>query len=245
MIYAHALNAQFFHLSAVSAGKDDIRKIIAADAGGKPKLLFLDEIHRFNKAQQDFLLPYVERGEVTLVGATTENPSFEVIPALLSRCRVFILNELTPEDIKKITARAAAALGVSVDAKSDEFLVNVANGDGRQVVTILENTVRLYGNVTVDTLTKTLQSKNFRYDRAGEEHYNTISAFIKSSARATPMPRCTTWRAWLRLAKIQSSLRGAWLCLRQKTLALPSRPRSWSPTRSSRRAKPLATQSAL
>jgi putative ATPase len=142
--------------------------------------LFLDEIHRFNKAQQDFLLPYVERGEVTLVGATTENPSFEVIPALLSRCRVFVLNELTAEDVKKITARAAGALGVSIDAQSDEFLVNIANGDGRQVVTVLENTVRLYKDVTVATLTKTLQSKQLRFDKGGEEHYNTTSAFIKS-----------------------------------------------------------------
>ena len=180
MIYAHALNAEFFHLSAVSASKDDIRKIVSADSSGKPKLLFLDEIHRFNKAQQDFLLPFVERGEITLVGATTENPSFEVIPALLSRCRVFILNELTEDDIKKIIARAAKALSIAVDAQAEEFLVNVANGDARQVITILENTVRLYGDVSVETLTKTLQSKQLRFDKGGEEHYNTISAFIKS-----------------------------------------------------------------
>src|SRR5665213_1673162 len=101
-IYAHALDAALFELSAVSAGKDDIRKIIQADAGRKDKVLFLDEIHRFNKAQQDFLLPYVESGELTLIGATTENPSFEVIPALLSRCRVFVLQELRQEDIGKI-----------------------------------------------------------------------------------------------------------------------------------------------
>src|SRR3990167_1113920 len=93
-IYAKKLDAEFFELSAVSAGKDDIRKIVAENTGDKPKILFLDEIHRFNKAQQDYLLPFVETGELTLIGATTENPSFEVISPLLSRCRVFVLNEL-------------------------------------------------------------------------------------------------------------------------------------------------------
>src|SRR3989344_1920657 len=91
-IYANSLDAKLYELSAVSAGKADIKTIIADDAGEHPKLLFLDEIHRFNKAQQDFLLPYVETGELSLIGATTENPSFEVISALLSRCRVFVLN---------------------------------------------------------------------------------------------------------------------------------------------------------
>src|SRR6185369_9102722 len=101
-IYASEVGADFFELSAVSAGKDDLRKIIERGNTLQPKLLFLDEIHRFNKAQQDFLLPYVERGELTLVGATTENPSFEVIPALLSRARVFVLNELTSDNVAQI-----------------------------------------------------------------------------------------------------------------------------------------------
>src|ERR1700742_1031291 len=114
-IYARALDAELHELSAVSAGKDDIRKIVesgrAARGQGsliaqKPKLLFLDEIHRFNKAQQDFLLPYVESGELTLIGATTENPSFEVISALLSRARVFVLEALSEADLRKIIARA-------------------------------------------------------------------------------------------------------------------------------------------
>src|ERR1700712_1357736 len=99
-IYANAINADFHELSAVSAGKDDIRKIINTPSiDNRPRVLFLDEIHRFNKAQQDFLLPYVENGELILIGATTENPSFEVIPALLSRLRVFVLEEFSAEDM--------------------------------------------------------------------------------------------------------------------------------------------------
>src|SRR5436853_2392249 len=102
-IYANAINAHFYELSAVSAGKDDIRKIIKTTAiDGRPRVLFLDEIHRFNKAQQDYLLPFVESGELVLIGATTENPSFEIIPALLSRLRVFVLEELTPDDMASI-----------------------------------------------------------------------------------------------------------------------------------------------
>ena len=101
-IYANAIHARFYELSAVSAGKEDIRKIVKQEREENPRVLFLDEIHRFNKAQQDFLLPYVESGELVLVGATTENPSFEIIPALLSRLRVFILKELSPEEMQKI-----------------------------------------------------------------------------------------------------------------------------------------------
>src|SRR6187397_1641396 len=101
-IYANAINAEFYELSAVSAGKEDIRRIIKTPSiDGRPRVLFLDEIHRFNKAQQDFLLPFVESGELVLIGATTENPSFEIIPALLSRLRVFILEELSPGDMSK------------------------------------------------------------------------------------------------------------------------------------------------
>jgi len=102
-IYANCLNAKLYELSAVSAGKADIKKIINEDSSGISKVLFLDEIHRFNKSQQDFLLPFVEKGEITLIGATTENPSFEVIPALLSRCRVFVLNELSDENMTAIS----------------------------------------------------------------------------------------------------------------------------------------------
>jgi putative ATPase len=175
-IYANEIGADFFELSAVSASKDDIKKIISLGNTLKPKLLFLDEIHRFNKAQQDFLLPYVERGELTLVGATTENPSFEVIPALLSRARVFVLNELSAKNMQEIIDRT----GMAVDKKAREWLTNMANGDARQMLAMLENTEKLYGAITIDNLTNTLQSAFLRYDKKGEEHYNTISAFIKS-----------------------------------------------------------------
>jgi len=181
-IYAKSLKAKLYELSAVSAGKADIRKIINEDSQDVPKVLFLDEIHRFNKAQQDFLLPYVERGEITLIGATTENPSFEVIPPLLSRCRVFVLNELSDENMKAIIKR----IGFKIDKKSEEWLVNMANGDARQAITMLENTQELYKKITVENLKNVLQSKFLRYDKVGEEHYNTISAFIKSMRASQP-----------------------------------------------------------
>lgn len=175
-IYTHALEADLFELSAVSAGKADIRKIIEKSDGYKPKILFLDEIHRFNKAQQDFLLPYVEGGEITLIGATTENPSFEIIPALLSRCRVFVLEELSSKDMGEIIKKT----GFALDVKSRDWIIAVSGGDARQAISLLENTDKLYGKITLETLKNTLQSKILRYDKKGEEHYNTISAFIKS-----------------------------------------------------------------
>ncbi len=175
-IYARSLNAQLYELSAVSAGKDDIRQIIEEGSLGKPKVLFLDEIHRFNKAQQDFLLPYVERGNITLIGATTENPSFEVISALLSRCRVFVLQELKDTEMKEIVTRAYPA--ITSDAIA--WLIRMAQGDARQAITTIENAFQLYKEVTVKSLTDSLQSAFIRYDKKGEEHYNIISAFIKS-----------------------------------------------------------------
>lgn len=221
-IYANAINAEFYELSAVSAGKEDIRKIVAGKAevekrrkGGtekvettgelfnigsdgsessnvesqspkteteRPKVLFLDEIHRFNKAQQDLLLPYVESGELILIGATTENPSFEVIPALLSRLRVFVLEELSPEDMAVIIGRT----GYQLDNEARDWLIEMANGDARQAITMLENTAQLYDKITIDTLKETLQAKFLRYDKKGEEHYNVISAFIKSMRASKP-----------------------------------------------------------
>lgn len=175
-IYAQNLDANLYELSAVSAGKADIRKIIAETTNSFPKVLFLDEIHRFNKSQQDFLLPYVEKGEITLIGATTENPSFEIIPALLSRCRVFVLNELSDEDMKGIIKRT----NLKMNQEAEEWLVRMANGDARQAITMLENTNKFYQEITINSLKNALQSKFLRYDKAGEEHYNTISAFIKS-----------------------------------------------------------------
>ena len=175
-IYAHALDAELFELSAVSAGKDDIRKIVEADAGGRDKVLFLDEIHRFNKAQQDFLLPYVESGELTLIGATTENPSFEIISALLSRCRVFVLEPLSEEALRAIVRRTK----MKVRKDAFDWLMGYASGDARKALGMMEGAQSLYGEVTVESLTKALESPHLRYDKKGEEHYDTISAFIKS-----------------------------------------------------------------
>ncbi len=221
-IYANAINADLYELSAVTAGKNDIRKIVedsarvgsprvskgsndegvsspsvskgsndegvrspSVSAGAtseKTKVLFLDEIHRFNKAQQDFLLPFVESGELVLIGATTENPSFEVISPLLSRLRVFVLNELTAEQMSEIIDRTE----IELDETAREWLISMANGDARQAITMIENTAELYDDVNVENLTNTLQSKFLRYDKKGEEHYNTISAFIKSMRASDP-----------------------------------------------------------
>lgn len=180
-IYAHAIGARFFELSAVSAGKADIKAIVD-EVSPLPKVLFLDEIHRFNKAQQDYLLPIVESGQLTLIGATTENPSFEVISALLSRCRVFTLKSLTETEMQEIIARS----GVALDVEATEWLVQMASGDARQALTLIDAARALYTEVTVTTLTEALQNSFLRYDKQGEEHYNTISAFIKSLRASDP-----------------------------------------------------------
>ncbi len=183
-IYANAVNADFYELSAVSAGKEDIRKIVKLPRMmNQPRILFLDEIHRFNKAQQDFLLPFVENGELVLIGATTENPSFEIIPALLSRLRVFVLEEFSDAEMARIIDRG----GFDLDAEAKDWLVAMANGDARQALTMIENTARLYDQkITLENLKNTLQSKFLRYDKQGEEHFNVISAFIKSMRASQP-----------------------------------------------------------
>jgi len=177
-IYANALDARFYELSAVSAGKDDIKKIIDDSTllDQRPKVLFLDEIHRFNKAQQDFLLPFVESGRLTLIGATTENPSFEVISALLSRCRVFVLKSLSENEIKTILKRTK----IKIPKDALEWLASLANGDARIAITALENAQRLYGPVTLENLKKAFEQIFIRFDKKGDEHYDTVSAFIKS-----------------------------------------------------------------
>lgn len=185
-IYAQAIGAEYHELSAVSTGKEDIKKIIITkqvlEIEPRPKILFLDEIHRFNKVQQDFLLPYVESGQLTLIGATTENPSFEVIPALLSRCRVFVLKELAHDELKQIINN----LGYIVDQEAQDWLARMANGDARQAIAMIENTAKLYKEITIENLQNTLQSSYLRYDKKSEEHYNTISAFIKSMRASQP-----------------------------------------------------------
>ncbi len=202
-VIATETGAVFHELSAVSAGKADVRKVVEsarkapAEAG---TILFLDEIHRFNKTQQDFLLPYVEDGSVTLIGATTENPSFEVIPALLSRCRVYVLNELSEDELADIVAAGTAELGVKLEEAAARFLVQFANGDARTALNVLETAARLYSRsgkkrvpqserpaaLSLKDLKNALQSKHLRYDTGGEEHYNTISAFIKSMRASNP-----------------------------------------------------------
>ena len=180
-ILAKAAEAELYQLSAVSAGKDDIRKIVSSTVPGLiKKILFLDEIHRFNKAQQDYLLPYVETGALILIGATTENPSFEVIAPLLSRCRVFVLKELSETEIEKIIARAVKKVGGKMGKEAKEWLIVMANGDARQAITMIDNATTLYSDLSIESLKNTLQNSYLRFDKKGEEHYNTISAFIKS-----------------------------------------------------------------
>ncbi len=197
-IIANETERPYFELSAVSAGKKEVQAIVEQiRAGGqrdlfssgqptKPRsaVLFLDEIHRFNKAQQDYLLPFVEDGTLTLIGATTENPSFEVNSALLSRSRVFVLEALTPEETRQIVQQGADTLGITLDPAAKEFIADFANGDARQSLNLLESAAGLYATETqtlgLEDVKTALQSRSLRYDRGGEEHFNTISAFIKS-----------------------------------------------------------------
>ena len=185
-ILASETDREFFELSAVSAGKSDVRDVVNQAAQlhelGKPApVLFLDEIHRFNKAQQDFLLPYVERGDIILIGATTENPSFEVISALLSRTRVFVLKSLDTAQLAEIITRAIRHLDTRpLDEDTTTWLINYANGDARKLLTMIDNTWQLYQALNIENFKNALQSFQLRYDKGGEEHYDTISAFIKS-----------------------------------------------------------------
>lgn len=182
-IYAKAFDADLIELSAVSAGKKDIQEFVKRDPFfDRPKVLFLDEIHRFNKAQQDYLLPFVERGELTLIGATTENPSFSVISALLSRLRIFTLESLTEKQMIEILKRT----NLKISKKAQDWIINFADGDARQALNILEATKELYDTISVSNLEKAYQNKTLRYDKKGEEHYNTISAFIKSMRASDP-----------------------------------------------------------
>lgn len=180
-IYAKAVDGILFELSAVSAGKADVKQVIDQKAM-KQKILFIDEIHRFNKAQQDYLLPHVESGEVVFIGATTENPSFEVISPLLSRCQVFILKPHTDEDLQEIIKKS----GVKIDKEGREWVIRYANGDARRLLTLLESVDELYDKITVKTLQDALQTFSVRYDKKGEAHYDSISAFIKSMRASQP-----------------------------------------------------------
>ncbi|KKU87039.1 MAG: ATPase the helicase subunit of the Holliday junction resolvase [Candidatus Gottesmanbacteria bacterium GW2011_GWA2_47_9] len=197
-LLASLTNAYFESHSAVSATLADVRRIVS-DANlrlakeDKRTVFFLDEIHRFNKAQQDALLPHVEKGTVIFIGATTENPSFEVISPLLSRCRVFVLNPLSEPELNTIIDRGLVYLKHSIAGDARTFLLSIANGDARSLFTILEiaselrkgqtlkkNFLKRSDPITLAEIEQAAQRKMLQYDRAGEEHYNTISAFIKS-----------------------------------------------------------------
>ncbi len=198
-IIAEHTRSDFYQLNAVSSGVKDIRSIIDVAEknriNGKRTILFIDEIHRFNKAQQDALLHSVESGVLTLIGATTENPSFEVIPALRSRARVYILEELSKSDLKAILDSALkrdeflSELGIKeID---EEFLFYLSGGDARALLSILEAAVvqeidSVPIRITKEILENVVQKKNIIYDKAGEEHYNVISAFIKSIRGSDP-----------------------------------------------------------
>lgn len=194
-IIAKLTRSRFEQVSAVSSGIAELRRVVD-EAKEKRKLsnirtiLFVDEIHRWNKSQQDALLPHVESGVITLIGATTENPSFEVNSALLSRCRVFVLEKLTPEAIRKLLERAIASpLGldgkIKVDSSAIDFLAQIADGDARSALNSLEIAAKAIKiskrpTLAIEAVKYALQKTHLRYDKNGEEHYNIISALHKS-----------------------------------------------------------------
>jgi putative ATPase len=195
-ILAGGAGAACVHFSAVTSGVKDLKKVIQEaeqlQRAGKPTVLFVDEIHHFNKAQQDNFLPHVEHGTLILIGATTENPSFEVISPLLSRCQVLVLKILSQENLNLIIDRALGdrerglgRLGLSLSADGREFLLQQAQGDCRVALNALESAAVLAQNngataIGLAELQEALQKKPLQYDKVGEEHYNVISAFIKS-----------------------------------------------------------------
>ncbi|BCS54499.1 replication-associated recombination protein A [Geobacter sp. SVR] len=207
-IIAHETKSHFIFFSAILSGVKEIREIFREAEGlqarGIRTILFVDEIHRFNKSQQDAFLPYVEKGVVTIIGATTENPSFEVIAPLLSRCRVLVLNQLEPATLRGIlehaltgNQRGLGSLGLSATDDALDFLAAQAGGDARIALNTLEVAANLVVSaphgapeaeriITLETAQEALQKKALLYDKGGEEHYNVISAFIKSLRASDP-----------------------------------------------------------
>jgi len=196
-IIASSVNADFHYLSAVSAKKDDIRTIVDSvkrssgntetQTNVKKTIVFLDEIHRFNKAQQDFFLPFVENGTIILIGATTENPSFEVIGPLQSRCHVYVLKPLSEEQIDQVVGHALSSLHAEITVEGRKFLSIYASGDARKAINTLDTAYTIYGkSLSLDHLHSALQSPYLRYDQAGDEHYDTISSYIKSMRASNP-----------------------------------------------------------
>jgi putative ATPase len=199
-IMAQESQRPFYVLSAINAGVKDVREVIdkAKKGGGiftaKNPILFIDEIHRFSKSQQDSLLAAVEKGWVTLIGATTENPSFEVIPALLSRCQVYVLNAFTREDLEALLHRAMEADAYlktkNIELKETEALLRLSGGDGRKLLNIFELVVNASETddieITNDRVMQLAQKNTVLYDKTGEQHYDIISAFIKSMRGSDP-----------------------------------------------------------
>ena len=194
-IIAHTLNVPFFTLSAISSGVKDVREAIATAQHSTGAILFIDEIHRFNKGQQDALLGAVEKGIVTLIGATTENPSFEVNSALLSRCQVYVLKPLTQEDLIRLLQLSVEKdewlKTKDVRLKETEAMLTISGGDARKLLNLLELVVdALSGKkiieITDDKVMKIAQQRIALYDKSGEQHYDIISAFIKSMRGSDP-----------------------------------------------------------
>ena len=199
-IIANESERPFFKLSAINSGVKEIREVIdkAKKSGGlftaKNPILFIDEIHRFSKSQQDSLLEAVEKGWVTLIGATTENPSFEVIAALLSRCQVYILNSFSKDDLEALLKRAMTEDELlskkKIRLKETEALLRLSGGDARKLLNIFELIVTSYDKdkitITNETVLKQVQTNTARYDKTGEQHYDIISAFIKSIRGSDP-----------------------------------------------------------
>ncbi len=199
-IIAEQSQRPFYELSAIHSGVKEVRDVIekAKQSGGlftsKNPILFIDEIHRFNKSQQDSLLAAVEKGWITLIGATTENPSFEVIPALLSRCQVYVLNPFSREDLEAILNRALQVdeylQTKNIDLKETEALLRLSGGDGRKLLNIFELVVNASADdrvvITNDLVMSLAQKNTVLYDKTGEQHYDIISAFIKSIRGSDP-----------------------------------------------------------
>jgi putative ATPase len=196
-LLATKIDAQFIQINAISSGVKELREIISEAEDtlnmGKRTVLFIDEIHRFNKSQQAALLKSVENGTLVLVGATTENPSFEVISPLLSRCRVYVLESLTDKDLEKILDKVKEDEFIgetTITPEAKEELIRQSGGDARIMLNALEVAVDISdlreSLIDRDTIREAYQTHHYRYDRAGEEHYNTISAFIKSVRGSDP-----------------------------------------------------------
>ncbi len=194
-IIAHTLNLPFFHLSAISAGVKEVREVIQQAQKTSGAILFIDEIHRFNKGQQDALLGAVEKGIVTLIGATTENPSFEVNSALLSRCQVYVLKSLSNKDLTSLLYLAMEKdvwlKGKNIDLKETEALLLIAGGDARKLLNLFELVIDALSEnkqitITDEEVMEIAQRRIALYDRSGEQHYDIISAFIKSMRGSDP-----------------------------------------------------------